>query len=337
MKNKNFLIKITDFLPETTKIFIPFEQGRIVRECIIKFTTEQKLANYLGISRSRVNDWKFERSRINLNYFIKMKEILKEEIPEEFQFQTHKRNSLKISKFEITPKISWLIGIRDGDKDEDEYSIGVGTSDPEIAIEFIEILRSCFKVETNELWCQITIPKYEINGMEKMKTKNEYSKILGIPQEIIRVYPKDKSGKHKKHHITVRYFNKLVKTLFNSFENWFKNNILSFDEYVQGGYVKGLIDSEGTIRDCKRIAIEMRPTPIFQLTSEILNNLSIENRFYERKNRNLCGIVIYGPLEKVMKFCCPIHKNKRNKIICGIQHSGLRARVPQQRLTQRKE
>ncbi|MBL7169468.1 MAG: hypothetical protein ISS48_00435 [Candidatus Aenigmarchaeota archaeon] len=316
MKIKNFQeVKIKEFLPETTKIFVPKEQRNVVENCVRGFGSEQNLANHLGISRSRVNDWKFERSRIDMGYFVKMKEMLKEEITAEFQFQTHKRNGLNVCNFEMTPKISWLIGIRDGDRDEDEYCIGVGTSDPEIATEFIEILESVFKLRRNELHCQITVPKYSINEKEKQTTKIEYSRILDLPKNIIRVYPKDKQGKHKRYHITKRYYNKLIKAFFNNFERWFKENITSFDDYVQGGYVKGLIDSEGTVRDYKRVAIEMRPSPIINFLDKVLDNLKLEHKFFEYKKKNVQTIVIYGPIDKIIKLSCPIHNNKREKLL----------------------
>lgn len=316
MKIKNFQeIKISEFLPETTKIFIPGEQGKVVGNCVREFGSEQNLANHLGISRSRVNDWKFERSRIDFGYFIKMKELLKQKIPREFQFQTHKRNMFKISNFILSPKISWLIGVRDGDRDEDEYCIGVGVSDPEILIEFIEILKEYFKLNKNELHCHITAPKYKITDSEKERVRIKYSSILGIPKDIIRVYAKDKTGKHKKYHITIRYYNKLIKAFFNNFEKWFKNNISKFDNQTQGGYVKGLIDSEGTIRDYKRVAIEMRPSPILQFLGKVLDNLQLEHKFFEYKKKNVQTIVIYGPHDKLIKLSCPIHNLKRGKLL----------------------
>jgi len=336
MKIKNFQeVKISEFLPETTKIYIPKEQGNVIEHCVRKFGSEQKLADHLGISRSRVNDWKFERSRIDFGYYVKMKELLSHKIQSELQFQTHKRSKLKTNKIKLSPEISWLIGIRDGDRDEDEYCVGVGASYPEIIIEFMRILENHFKLKKDEFYCSVTVPKYKINEKDRQETRKKYSRILGLPKDTIRVYPKDKAGKHKLYHVTLRYYNKLVKDFFNNFEEWFKGNVNKFDKYTQCGYVKGLIDSEGTVYDSGRTVIAMKSTAyeILAFTSEILKEMNIRFNLIKCDNFDRSKLTIYGPAYKLLELCCPVHDNKRNKMLKAPSVLG-RARVPQQRLTE---
>jgi len=73
MKPIAMSLNITEYLPHNTKISIPGEQKRVVKGCVSKFGSEQRLANQIGVSRSRINDWKFERSRIDIGNFRTMK------------------------------------------------------------------------------------------------------------------------------------------------------------------------------------------------------------------------------------------------------------------------
>ncbi|GAG28301.1 unnamed protein product, partial [marine sediment metagenome] len=136
-------------------------------------------------------------------------------------------------------------------------------------------------------------------------------------------------------HITIRYYNKLIKAFFDNFEKWFKNNISKFDKQTQGGYVKGLIDSEGTVYSSGRSVILMQDYSILDFASNILGNLNIKYNYTKRNNQYLSRLAIYGPATEMIKYCCPIHNGKRYKIE-NAPHILGRARVPQQRLTQGK-
>lgn len=308
-----------NFLSPNTKIYIPGEQRRVVKKCVHIFGSEQKLANEIGVSRSRINDWKFERSRIDYGHFLNMKKQLNEDVPESIEFQTHKRSILKISVLEITPELAWVFGFRQGDRDEDIYSIGIGTSDPEIAIEFIRIVTSILNLETKELWCQVSVPKNLVTENEALEVQMKYSKILKIPQETIRVRPRGRTERHKKYHITVRYYNMLIKRLFVKFEKRFIEVLTSLNDKVLGAYVKGLIDSEGCVTPSGAIDIQMRPSNCILISSEILKIIGIRHKIHYYPHRDRQTLRIYGPVTRILELCCPIHKKKHHKLLNSTQ------------------
>ncbi len=314
MKPRDPSLRISDFMPRNVKIFLPNEQRRVLLESVDKFGSEDRLARYIGVSRSRINDWKFERSRIDLGYYIKLKEILSESIDDNFHFQTHKRNGIKISQIKMSKELSWLLGFRQGDRDEDKYSIGIGTSDPEIAIEFIRILRNLIKNGPEELWCQITVPKDKIKSEDVIETKERYSIKLGLPRDNIRVRPRGRTERHKRYHIVIRYYNMLIKRLFINIEREFDRKLQSLEPRTQGQYLKGLIDSEGTIYNSGRIVITMRPSKCLDTAYAISKRLVLDSRFYEYPERNFCSLVIYGPASLIMNLCYPVHNGKACKL-----------------------
>ena len=139
--------------------------------------------------------------------------------------------------------------------------------------------------------------------------------MFGIQPEIIRVVPKSKKENHKKDYVVIRYYNKLLKTVVKKFEKDFNRIIINSEIQCQINYIKGLIDSDGTIKDSGRIVIEMRPESYeaLNLASILLNNLKIYNKFVVDEKYNLIRLTIY-PNFNFLNFCEPIHMDKRNKV-----------------------
>ena len=110
-------------------------------------------------------------------------------------------------------------------------------------------------------------------------------------------------------------YNGLLKSIVSNIENNFEEIIKNSSKEVQGSYVAGLIDSEGTVKDSGRIVIEMRPKSHSKLSlaSKILENLEINHSLIEDKKYNLIRLTIY-PNTFILKFCNPIHKRKKAKL-----------------------
>lgn len=279
-----------------------------------------------------MNDWKDERSRVTLGLYLRMKNILHEQIPECIPAQTHKRNAIKTSTLEISEKSAWVLGMRDGDRDEDEYSIGIGTSTPEIATEFIKSLESILNLEAKELWCQITVPKNILSPRESKRVRLGYSETLNLPLGTIRVRPRGPTENHRKNHMVIRYYNKLTKTVLQNMDSTFRSKLTCSDLSIQGSYLKGLIDSEGIVKDSGRIVIEMRQKSfdILELAAKISQNLGLRYNLVKDDKHNIARLTIYGPVSTIIEFSEPFHVDKSKKLRNSIQYSGYRARVPQQ-------
>ncbi len=307
-------VNVADYLPEKSRVLIS-NQKQLLQQAVSKTGSQYKLAKYMGVYQSTVRSWLLCNSRLTSEKLNTIKKLLEEADVKNIKFETHKRTPVKISAIQISSEFAWFTGIRDGDRDEDKYSVGVGTTDSEIAIEFKNTLLKLFNLEENELYCIVTSPNQELSKTEKENIQETYSKELGLPKEIIRVKPRGKNERNKKYHTAVRYYNKLLKDIISNIENDFAKIIKNSSEQVQGSYVAGLIDSEGTVKDSGRIVIEMRPKSYMQLklASEILENLKIKYNFVEDKKYNLVRLTIY-PNSLILKFCNPVHKRKRAKL-----------------------
>ncbi len=307
-------ILLDKYLPANTRISIE-EQTRLIERAVKKAETQQKLAEYLCVAQQTIAGWKSGKARLTADKFEKMKQLLNETKIEKVCYETHKRTAIKISEIRVSREFTWFVAIRYGDRDEDEYSVGVGTTDVEIAVEFIRVLGDLFNLQKDGLYCAVTSPKEELSTIEKEEIKKIFSCKLGLPEEVIRVKPRGKQERNKKFHIAVRYYNKLLKSVVSGIENDFNKIIKKSDKEIQGAYISGLIDSEGTVKDSGRVVIEMRPKSYntLKLASEILENLDIRHSFAEDKKYDLVRLTIY-PNPFILKFCRPIHLRKRAKL-----------------------
>lgn len=306
-------ISIIDYLPEKSRVSLT-NQKEIMEKAISKAGNQQNLAKQLNVFQTTISSWMLCKTRINNSALLKIQQLLKEN-DLKTKYETHKRTPIKISEIQVSPQFLWFIGVRDGDRDEDKYSVGVGTTDPEIAIEFKNSLLKLFNLEKNKLYCIITSPNQFLTETEKIKIKELYSKELELPEEIIRIKPRGKNERNKRYHIVVRYYNKLMKDIVRNIENDFAEIIKNSSKEIQGAYVAGLIDSEGTVKDSGRIIIEMRPKSYkcLKIASDILENLDIKHKLIEDKKYNLIRLTIY-PNPFILKFCKPVLERKRAKL-----------------------
>lgn len=322
---------ILDYVPEEARLHIPSGQQKIITAALSRMKSEQKLADYLNVSRGTVNDWKHGRTRITFGPYKKLKSMLNEKMPDYIAVQTHKRKSIKTPAIEISPLLAWVFGLRKGDRDEDEYSVGIGTSDLEIAQTFINAIKHIMRVQPGEFWCMVTAPKDFISPQEKTRIKNIYSRLLDLSPHTIRACSRGRNERHKKYHIIIRYYNRLARILLDNIEQEFNFHLLQYNTAVQAYYLKGLIDSEGTVRDSGKIDIVMRPNDSLELCSKIAKNLKLRYRFVRDEKHNLIILTLYGPASLLVAHCNPVHKMKSEKLRGSIQYLRYRARVPQQR------
>ena len=296
-------LKVSEYLPEKTKVSAPGLQCKVVSLAVRRFGSDQKLADFLNTSRSRINDWKFERTRMDFGSLRKLCRMVGESIPEHVQAESHKRTALKVSEIQVSPELSWFIGIRDGDRDEDAYSLGIGTSDIEIAQEFVRVLCNLFGVKASDLWYQVKVP-----DRSRLERGGDCAAKLGCKANVKVKTPRER---YKTEHMTVRYLNGAAKALVSNIEVDFERILLGADAYVQGAYVKGLIDSEGTVKESGRIVVVMRRVSMgrLKLASRILENLGMRHNFVDDKKNDLITLTIY-PNRKILEFCMPVHRGK---------------------------
>ncbi len=301
-----------EFLPDESRLDNLNYQKEFIQK-LVRNSTEKEVAKIVGVKRNTVNDWKFGRTRIDFGSFRKLHEVFRVDIPNNLKFQTNKRNELDISNLKVCPELLWLIGVRLGDRNEDDYSIGLGSSDKEMILEFVDCLQSLFKTPKESLWYEIRIPpklSIKASGVRK-----EFSDFVGIREDKIKVRCSEYTAKYTQPHFIVKHFNTVSKKLFHNMENNLDKLIENCDAKSAGAFVKGLIDSEGGVKESGRIVIAMRPKSkeILLKASEILNSFKIRNNFVDDKKSNLVRLTIY-PDAKILEFCNPVCFRKSQRL-----------------------
>ena len=146
------------------------------------------------------------------------------------------------------------MGIRLGDKDEDKYSVGIGTSDNENALEFIDRVCAALNVTRDVIHCYSSIPEFTKNRNEY---EIEFSQIFQIPEQNIHVKKTYPSQRHKKNHHTIKIFNSVASKLFDELDRNLVLILLKSPAKVKYHFLRGIIDSDGRVRKSGSVEIEM--------------------------------------------------------------------------------
>ena len=187
-------------------------------------------------------------------------------------------------------------------------------------------MKNVFGVSPNELWYQVVLPQNHASETLIRKKRGEFASFFGANRDVIRVRTRGSRERHMKEYVTIRYYNKSFRMAINNVEMDFRASVLNYELDVQGGYLMGLIDSEGTVKHSGRIVIEMRPksSGIIMTAAKLASSLGLDNSTSKDAKRDVIRLTIYGPASKVIKYCKPIHKAKRNMIINSIQYSAVK-------------
>jgi transcriptional regulator with XRE-family HTH domain len=127
MGSPDYEINVAEYLPDEAVIVIRrVVKNQIIGGAISEAGSEKRLAEALNISRSKINDLRNGRVPLKLGDLAKFCEYLDIELASvPIQgFSTRKGGRLNIKwQLEIGVELAWLLGIRLGDKDEDQYTV----------------------------------------------------------------------------------------------------------------------------------------------------------------------------------------------------------------------
>ena len=205
------IISASEYIPSRAIVVTDRTKiSELLAIAIKRLGNEHDLARTLGISRSKVNDLRHGRIPIKLGDLVKLCNHLGIEptnLPIQ-GFSTRKGNKIKLQwEQELTSELAWLLGIRLGDKNECAFSVGIGTSDVEIAQAFIEDITNSLRISRAELHCYASVPNLSKNQSTYI---TELAEILQLPINRIHVQRPHVSQRHKKTHFTVKLFNSIA-------------------------------------------------------------------------------------------------------------------------------
>lgn len=296
-------IKSLDLLPKETRIL--FDEA--VRKLL--FSNKVEVMNSLNLHRNTVNSW------IRGEYKPSIEQLERLGI----SVETNWKNIVSINleggrkKFlipECLPinKLSWLLGILDGDGIKAGHRIGIVNQDTELVKTFMETCKEIFAIKKEDFtievqWYNKQHKIGQILGLDKIKTYSlsQYKSNKPIVRSIIN--------------------NKILATVMENFRKFMvrcieRNNAEPFQFYV-----RGLLDSDGSFAR-KNIYLTQKLTDRnkikMDLVKRILDASEIENFGVKGpNNKNMIYIYLSSNNENLKKFKHQIgfsSKPKMNKL-----------------------
>jgi hypothetical protein len=290
-------LDLAEFVADDAFVLIDdCEFQHLLDEAIQKARSEAKLAKSLGISRGRVYDLRMCRVPPRIRDMKALSEYLGtplHSLPIN-GLSTRKGGILKINwRVEVTPELAWLLGIRLGDRDEDHYSIGVGTSDIEIAREFVDSCSRIFEPSGNAIHCIASVPEpFHLSGL-----RAQLANTLRISDNNVRLRRPHQTQRHKMLHLSVRMNNSVASNLLRKIDHNLKQILLRSTTAAKCAFVRGVIDSDGRIRESGSVEIEMRAknTQELETVRETLLSLEMDvSQLHKRINRDTTSLTIYA-------------------------------------------
>ncbi len=299
----NKIIRVTEYLPLRTIVAIDRTKiSGLVASALKNTGNEYNLARTLELSRSKVNDLRHGRVPIKLGDLIKLCDHLGIE-PNNLPiqgFSTRKGNKINIQwELELTSELGWLLGIRLGDKNEDAFSVGIGTSDVEIAQVFIEHIASSLKISRAELHCYASVPKISKN---KSEYRTEFAEIFQLPTDKIHVQSPHISQRHKKTHFTLKLFNSIASEMFKRLDQRLEEILSESSDDAKYAFIRGIIDSDGRVRPSGSVEIAMRTKNLnkIKIIRTILSLLEMDiSKLHHRKRSDMVSLTIYATTKNI--------------------------------------
>jgi DNA-binding Xre family transcriptional regulator/intein/homing endonuclease len=269
----------------------------MIKTAIKKAKNETNLAKFLKISRGKVNTLRNGRVPIKLGDLKRLCDFLGIEFSSLSirGFSTRKGSKLNLqSILEISKEIAWLLGIRMGDRDEDHYTVGIGTSDVENALEFIDCICNVLNLSRDTVHCYASIPNPKKSDNEY---QSEFAEIMQIPPENIHTKPPHVSQRHKKIHFTMKLFNSIASALFKKLDDRLERILIESSDDAKFAFIRGIIDSDGRVRKWGSVEIEMRTKNLkkLKIIRSILRSLNLDtSKLHHRKQRNTISLTIHA-------------------------------------------
>jgi len=297
------IISASEYLPLRAIVVIDrIKISKLLASAIKRSGTEHVLARTLGISRSKVNDLRHGRIPIKLGDLVKLCNHLGIK-PTNLSiqgFSTKKGNRINIQwEQKLTSELAWLLGIRLGDKNEGPYSVGIGTSDVEIAQAFIEEITSSLRISCAEIHCYASIPNLSKN---KSTYRTEFAKIFQLPKNRIHLQSPHASQRHKKTHFTMKLFNSIASEMFNRLDQRLEEILSPSSDDAKYAFVRGVIDSDGRVRPWGSVEIAMRTKNRnkIMIIRSILSLLEMDiSKIHHRKHSDMVSLTIYATTKNI--------------------------------------
>jgi hypothetical protein len=225
-------------------------------------------------------------------------------------FSTRKGSPLNIQwDLEISKELAWLLGIRMGDRDEDKYTVGIGTSDVENALEFIDCICRVLNLSRDVIYCYVSVPTPKKSDEEY---KSEFAELMQIPIENIHIKSPHASQLHKKIHFTMKIFNSVASTLFKNIDTSVEQILLKSSDDAKFAFIRGIIDSDGNVTKYGSVKIEMSIKNLNKL--KIIRNILYSSNMSTSKLRfKKIQTTINDTMYQYMTATLMIYATKKNK------------------------
>jgi len=310
-------MKTIRLLPPETRVLLKEETRRKL------FSDKDRTAKKLKIKRKSVNNWIRGDFRPSLEQLKKLGMNLTSESfftnIEEFGLGKSKFDFKLPSEIELN-KVSWLLGIMEGDRAESKNAgIGLTNENEDLIKEFITNLE-IFNLDKKDFRLKIQITNGGDIDKEKFSKKFElpFNRITISRSEIPRKSPVIQIILKSK--IFAEIFRRLNEIILSSKE---------VDNETKSKFIKGFCDAEGSVNS-KKLTIEIKQKntsqgkELISNVSNMLNSLNIQNKINGPNCENMLVIRLFGGkknLENLKRFSTLIgfvsseKQEKLNKIL----------------------
>jgi hypothetical protein len=309
------LIDILDLLPKKCYVKIEETFRKILFDkCIIKAGTVTNLAKILKTRRQDLNKLRWGWQRISFKNFIFLLEYANFLLDnmwdtiEEFGLQGQKIG-LKLPRFfEINEDFVWFIGVRHGDRAENQVQVGICNSDMDILQKFCEILfAKGFK--PSELNFYVYVKDKKI----RERLKRNIKKFCKDKETNIKFYFKT----DKEMYIMIQLNNALFHKIAYKIEEKL-DDVLNNSQNFKAAYVRGFIDAEGCVDHHGCIIVTQKLSKVGKkntlLIKKLLEELSIESHIRRDGYKKLRLIMNKESLESYVDLIGFCSKRKMNEL-----------------------
>jgi len=263
------------------------------------FKDKDRLMQTLKLHRNTVNSWirgEYNPSLEQLTKFgIDVKPLWKH--IEMINLEGGKKKFL-IPEHLPLDKLSWLLGILDGDGlVEKNHRIGLANQDTKLIKDFIEICQEIFGI------------KHEVFSIQVQYDKEIYidiSKVLDIDEKQIKFYKMPpESYRHNKPVIRTIVNSRILYSIMENFRNFMEIEV-NKDAKKFSMYVKGMMDSDGSFSR-NNIYLTQKQNKLnrskMAIVKKILDSLNISNNGIKGpNNKNMIYIYLNNSKENLIKY-----------------------------------
>jgi DNA-binding Xre family transcriptional regulator len=271
-------------------------QSSLIEQAISKAKSESNLATFMGISRTKVNDLKHNRVPSKLGDLKKLCKFLNSNLQNlEIQgFATRKGKKLNIGwNMQVEHKLAWLLGIRMGDKSEDNYSIGVISTDTEIINKFLRYTCEVFKIPHNNLHCYVKVPKIE---KQIEYYQQDFADVIHLNPENIHIQPFHSKQVSKKIQFVIRFYHSVASSLFRKIDLTTNDILNKSSNKAKYAFIQGIIDSDGRVRKWGSVEIAMSKKNLkrMKIINSIIQSTTLDVSKLHYRKRNIVSLTIYA-------------------------------------------